>query len=107
MKALVHTDAYKFEYKDFETPAPTDNELLIRVKAVGICGSDIHGATGKTGRRQPPIIMGHEAAGIVEKIGANVTKFAIGDRITFDSTVYCGKCSFCQNGSEIYQLQKR
>jgi len=72
--------------------------LLIRVKACAICGSDIKGYSGKTGRRQPPIIMGHEAAGVVEAIGANVTGFRPGDRVCFDSTVYCQRCAYCLNG---------
>ncbi len=98
MKALVHTQPYKFEIREVETPVPNSGELLVRIKAVGICGSDIHGATGKTGRRKPPIIMGHEASGVVEKAGSAVTHFETGSRITFDSTVYCGKCSFCKTG---------
>jgi L-iditol 2-dehydrogenase len=74
------------------------DDLLVRVKACGICGSDVHGYDGSTGRRIPPIVMGHEAAGIVEQVGAAVTAFSVGDRITFDSTVYCGKCAYCRAG---------
>jgi L-iditol 2-dehydrogenase len=72
--------------------------LLIRVRACGICGSDIHGYDGSTGRRIPPLVMGHEAAGSVAAIGAGVTGFREGDRVTFDSTVYCGACFFCRRG---------
>jgi L-iditol 2-dehydrogenase len=72
--------------------------VLIRVKACGICGSDVHGFTGKTGRRIPPLIMGHEAAGAVEDTGKNVNGFKKGDRVCFDSTVYCNKCQPCRNG---------
>ena len=61
-------------------PKISDNEVLIKVKAVGLCGSDIHGITGKTGRRIPPVIMGHEAGGIIEKTGENVERFKIADR---------------------------
>ena len=98
MKALVHTRAYEFELREVATPSPGDGEILVRVKAVGICGSDIHGATGKTGRRKPPLVMGHEASGVIEQVGSAVTGFSPGDRITFDSTIYCGKCSFCSRG---------
>jgi L-iditol 2-dehydrogenase len=73
-------------------------DVLIQVKACGICGSDVHGYDGSTGRRIPPLIMGHEAAGIVAKIGAEVHSFHVGDRVTFDSTVSCGKCRFCSTG---------
>ncbi|MGA8730700.1 MAG: galactitol-1-phosphate 5-dehydrogenase, partial [Terracidiphilus sp.] len=77
---------------------PAEDELLIRIKACGICGSDVHGYDGSTGRRLPPIVMGHEAAGVVESVGSAVSDFRPGDRVTFDSTVYCGKCFFCQRG---------
>jgi len=98
MKALVHTQPYKFEFKDVPQPRPGDEEILVRVKAVGICGSDVHGYTGQTGRRIPPIIMGHEASGVVEAIGRNPRNVAVGDRITFDSTVYCNQCRWCRLG---------
>ena len=98
MKALIYTKPYCFEYSDFSDPVVGDDEVLIRVKACGICGSDVHGFTGKTGRRIPPLIMGHEAAGIVEETGKNVKGFEKGDRVCFDSTVYCNKCQPCRKG---------
>ncbi|MGB2861908.1 MAG: alcohol dehydrogenase catalytic domain-containing protein, partial [Sedimentisphaerales bacterium] len=98
MKALIYTKPYSFEYSDFPDPVPGDDDVLIRVKACGICGSDVHGFTGKTGRRIPPLIMGHEAAGIVERLGKNVSGFEKGDRVCFDSTVYCNKCEACLSG---------
>lgn len=98
MKALVHTAPLKLEYRDVPQPEFGDDEVLVRIKAVAICGSDVHGYTGNTGRRIPPIIMGHEAGGIVEAIGRNVQNIALGDRITFDSTVYCNQCPACRMG---------
>ncbi len=98
MKALVYTKPYCLEYSDFPDPAVGDDDVLIRVKACGICGSDVHGYTGKTGRRIPPLIMGHEAAGVVEQVGKNVKDFKKGDRVCFDSTVYCNKCEPCRQG---------
>jgi L-iditol 2-dehydrogenase len=98
MKALVYKEPYCFEYSDFPDPAVGDDDVLIRVKACGICGSDVHGCTGKTGRRLPPLIMGHEAAGIVEDVGKNVDGFEKGDRVCFDSTVYCNVCDACRRG---------
>ena len=88
MKALVLTEYKKFELLDVPVPAIQPDEVLIRVKAVGICGSDVHGMDGSTGRRIPPIIMGHEAAGVIESVGAEVTDWKAGDRVTFDSTIY-------------------
>jgi len=98
LKALLYTKPYTFEYSDFPDPAVGDDDILIRIKACGICGSDVHGFTGKTGRRIPPLIMGHEAAGIVEGLGKNVSGFEKSDRVCFDSTVYCNKCEACRVG---------
>ncbi len=77
MKALVHTAPLKLEYRDVPEPRPNDDEVLVRIKAVAICGSDVHGYTGTTGRRIPPVIMGHEAAGVVEAIGRNSREIAV------------------------------
>jgi L-iditol 2-dehydrogenase len=88
MKALVLEEYGKLTYKDVETPRAGTGEVLINIKACGICGSDVHGMDGSTGRRQPPIIMGHEAAGVIVATGEGVTQWKVGDRVTFDSTVY-------------------
>ncbi|MBN2127955.1 MAG: galactitol-1-phosphate 5-dehydrogenase [Sedimentisphaerales bacterium] len=98
MKALLYTEPYTLEYTDVPDPEIGADDVLVRVKACGICGSDVQGHTGKTGRRLPPLIMGHEAAGTVEAVGASVTGFAPGDRICFDSTVYCNQCPACKQG---------
>jgi len=98
LKALIYTKPYCLEYSDFPDPVVGDDDVLIRVKACGICGSDVQGFTGKTGRRIPPLVMGHEAAGIVEDMGKNVKDFERGDRVCFDSTVYCNRCEPCQKG---------
>ena len=98
MKALVLEQYSQFSFKDVPTPHTTAQDVLIRVKACGICGSDVHGMDGSTGRRQPPIIMGHEASGVIEHVGSNVTDWKKGDRVTFDSTVYCGNCWYCRRG---------
>ena len=96
MKALELVGPSEFELVDKDTPQPAADEVLISVKACGICGSDIHGANGSSGRRIPPIVMGHEAAGEVVEVGNDVSKFAAGDRVTFDSMVYCGECDYCK-----------
>jgi len=98
MKALVLEKYNHFAYKDVPEPQLGPEDVLVRVKACGICGSDVHGMDGSTGRRIPPVIMGHEAAGVIAEIGANVTSWQKGDRITFDSTIYCGECYFCRRG---------
>jgi L-iditol 2-dehydrogenase len=83
---------------EMPVPAFGDDEVLVRVRACGVCGSDVHGFDGSTGRRIPPLVMGHEAAGVVERVGAAVTDLSPGDRVTFDSTVSCGSCDFCRRG---------
>jgi len=88
MKALVLTEYNHFELQDVAKPTINPNEVLVRVQAVGICGSDVHGMDGSTGRRVPPIVMGHEASGIIAEVGSDVKDWATGDRVTFDSTVY-------------------
>jgi len=98
MKALTLTAYQEFVYDDAPDPEIGADEVLIAVRACGICGSDIHGMDGSSGRRLPPIIMGHEAAGEIARIGDAVSGWNVGDRVTFDSTVYCGKCESCRNG---------
>jgi len=98
MKALVLEDYGRFVYKDMPEPQLGPEDVMIAVKACGICGSDVHGMDGSSGRRIPPLIMGHEAAGVVVASGDKVTRWRNGDRVTFDSTVYCGACHFCRRG---------
>ena len=99
MKALLLSEYKKLAVTDFDDPEVGPNDLQVKVKACGICGSDIHGFDGSSGRRIPPLVMGHEAAGEVVAIGQNVTDFQVGDRVTFDSTVSCGECYFCRKGA--------
>lgn len=98
MQALVLTAYNIFEIQDVPTPELGADDVLIRVAACGICGSDIHGMDGSSGRRRPPIIMGHEAVGTVVRAGDSVAHWQPGDRVTFDSTVYCGECGYCKRG---------
>jgi L-iditol 2-dehydrogenase len=98
MKSLLLSEYNHLEIADMPLPAVAADEVLVRVEACGICGSDVHGYDGTSGRRIPPIVMGHEAAGTVESAGSAVRGFKPGDRVTFDSTVYCGACAFCAAG---------
>ena len=98
MKSLLLKEYLHLELAELPRPNPGPDEVLIRVAACGICGSDVHGYDGTSGRRIPPIVMGHEAAGVIAATGTAVTKFKKGDRVTFDSTVYCGECQFCLRG---------
>ncbi len=98
MKALVLKEYMKFSYEDTPVPEPGAGEVLVAVKACGICGSDVHGMDGSTGRRRPPIIMGHEAAGVIAEVGNGNNSWKRGERVTFDSTIFCGACAFCRRG---------
>lgn len=98
MQALILHAPRVLTLRDVPEPQIGSEEVLIEVKACGICGSDVHGYDGSTGRRIPPLIMGHEASGVVAQTGSGVTSFRIGDRVTFDSTVSCGHCRFCKRG---------
>jgi len=99
VKALLLTEVKKLQVVDMPEPTCGPMDLLVKVKACGICGSDIHGFDGSSGRRIPPLVMGHEAAGIVQAVGSEVQGFKVGDRVTFDSTVSCSKCHYCKKGS--------
>ena len=98
MKALVLSEYKHLEIADLPEPIAAPGEILIRVAACGICGSDVHGYDGSTGRRIPPIVMGHEASGTVVALGEGARDFSESDRVTFDSTVYCGRCAYCRRG---------
>jgi len=98
MQALLLPRYGHLELTDMPVPEAAADEILVRVRACGICGSDVHGLDGSTGRRIPPLVMGHEAAGEVAAIGAGVSDLEPGDRVTFDSTIFCGRCYFCLRG---------
>jgi len=98
MKALLLTDYMHLTLTDMAVPAIGPQDVLIRVRSCGICGSDVHGMDGSTGRRIPPLVMGHEAAGLIAEVGRDVREWKAGDRVTFDSTVSCGECAFCRTG---------
>ncbi len=98
MKALVLNQYKKLDLMDVPSPGAAPDEVLVRVRSCGICGSDVHGYDGSSGRRIPPVIMGHEASGVVAKVGAAVRAFDPGERVTFDSMICCRSCVFCRAG---------
>ena len=98
MEALLLKQYKNLEMVEMAPPEIGPDDILVRVRACGICGSDVHGFDGSTGRRIPPLVMGHEAAGEVAGFGRNVKDLREGDRVTFDSTIYCGRCFHCARG---------
>lgn len=99
MRAVRLTGKRKLEIaKQDKLPKPQDNEILINVKAAGICGSDLHIYAGHRPDVSLPIILGHEIAGLVYEIGAKVTQFSVGDRVVIDPVLSCGNCYSCRKG---------
>jgi threonine dehydrogenase-like Zn-dependent dehydrogenase len=101
MKAAVIRDRGQkvLVYEEVPTPTPAADEVLVRVRAVGICGSDVHGFFDPVSvARVPDLIMGHEAAGEVAQLGPEVSGFAVGDRVAIDPQVICGVCEPCRHG---------
>ena len=101
MKAAVMTKPLEIEIQEHAVPEVKDDEVLVKVMAVGICGSDIHYYEhGKIGRYvvEKPIILGHECAGVVVKLGDKVTNFKIGDRVAIEPGITCGRCKYCKGG---------
>jgi L-iditol 2-dehydrogenase len=107
MQALLLTAYRKLELASLERPAVGPRDVLVAVRACGICGSDVHGFDGSTGRRVPPLVMGHEAAGVVAEVGRDVRRCQVGDRVTFDSTISCGRCDACRRGATNLCAQRR
>jgi L-iditol 2-dehydrogenase len=98
MKAAVYLEKDKMEVREIPTPKPDADSVLVKVKACAVCGSDIRIFHHGNNRVKPPQTLGHEAAGEVVEVGANVTKFKAGDRVAIGADVPCGECAFCEAG---------
>jgi len=98
MKALVYEGSWQMPMRQIEDPEPGPEDVIISVQAVGICGSDVHGFMGTTGRRKPPIVMGHEFSGVITAAGEQVNRFNVGDRVIAQPLLACGTCDNCQTG---------
>ena len=94
MKALVYTGVEQMAYQNAADPAPSTGEALIDIAHVGICGSDMHAYLGHDERRPAPLILGHEAAGVIEG-GPRAN-----ERVTINPLVTCGTCPACKSGRE-------
>lgn len=99
MKALVYEGPNQMTVHEYPECFPKEGQVKIRVKYCGICGSDLHGFTGASGRKIPPMVMGHEFSGVVTELGPGVKKFKVGDRVSVLPVEYCGQCEFCKRGS--------
>ncbi len=107
MKTAVMTDLMEIEIRERPIPVPGDNEVLVKVENVGICGSDLHYyETGRIGGFivKTPFVLGHEAGGTVVEVGKAVTNLKAGDRVAMEPGKTCGECEFCKSGK--YNLCK-
>ena len=98
MKALVYYGPSDMKLAEYEKPVPKKGEVLLKSKAVGICGSDVHGYLGLTGRRIPPMIMGHEVVALVEETTLENSRYQKGDLVFVDPIITCKTCENCQEG---------
>jgi L-iditol 2-dehydrogenase len=97
MRAVRFEEIGRVALREIDVPQPAADELLVRVEACGICGTDRHILHGEFPAR-PPVTLGHEFCGIVEQVGAGVSGFALGDRVTGDPNISCGLCPHCREG---------
>ena len=89
MRALVYEGAWELALRHLEPPQPGPEDVIVSVQAVGVCGSDVHGYMGVTGRRLPPMVMGHEFGGLVAALGERVTRAKVGDRVVVQPLITC------------------
>ena len=99
MRAAFLEDYYKMGMRDIPVPEIGPDDVLVKIKAAGVCGSDLHAYIGEHAFRFPPVMLGHEGAGVVAQVGENVKNFKVGDRVTVDPTLPCGKCKCCLEGN--------
>lgn len=98
MRQQVMTAPGEIIFRDIPIPKPSDDEILVKIARIGVCGSDIHVYHGKHPFTSYPVTQGHEVSGRIEKLGKNVTGFSVGQKVTIEPQVYCGKCYPCTHG---------
>ncbi len=95
MKAALLIAPFTLDIREIDKPKPKPEEVLIKMKTTGICGSDLHAYRGTHPFRKPPVVLGHELAGEVEQVGMRVKTIEVGDVVTVEPWIYCGKCPYC------------
>ena len=100
MKSAVFYGKHDLRIEETPIPQPGERDVLIQVKACGVCGTDVHIYEGDKGAAEvtPPTILGHEFSGVVAAVGGKVKKFRPGERVCIDPNCYCGACDFCREG---------
>lgn len=107
MKALVYHGPWKLLVEERPDPRPAPDEVVVHVRATGICGSDLHGFTGENGRRHPGQVMGHETVGTVGATGAAVRGLDRGEVVTINPVLSCRRCANCRSGAQQRCVQRR
>jgi threonine dehydrogenase-like Zn-dependent dehydrogenase len=110
MRALVLRGPHDIEVQEVADPVPGSGEMLLRITATGICGSDVHGYTGANGRRHPGQVMGHETVGQVaggDPDALAAQGLTVGDRVTVNPVITCGTCPACASGAELACPQRK
>jgi 2-desacetyl-2-hydroxyethyl bacteriochlorophyllide A dehydrogenase len=100
MQALLYLPSYELEVQEVPSPRPAGDEVVVRVEAAGICGSDLHGVASRSPRRTPPLIMGHELSGEIVAAGGPAGEPLLGTRVAVNPQVPCGDCLACRSGRE-------
>ncbi len=98
VKAAVFKAPGRIEIQDLPIPEPCLGEVLIKVLACGVCGTDAHIYSGEIHNAQPPVVIGHEIYGQVDEVGEGVQGFSSGDRVVVDPFIFCGECENCKRG---------
>ena len=98
MKQQVMIEPGKITFREIPIPELKENEVLIKIMRIGVCGSDIHVYHGKHPYTSYPVTQGHEVSGMIEKVGSKITELKLGDRVTIQPQVVCGKCYSCLHG---------
>lgn len=98
MRQAIMTKPGKIEFADVECPHPAADEVILQVKRIGVCGSDIHVFHGLHPYTSYPVVQGHEIGAVIAETGAHVSGFALGDKVVFMPQVTCGRCYPCQHG---------
>jgi threonine dehydrogenase-like Zn-dependent dehydrogenase len=98
VRTLVYAEPHRMELRDAPVPGPGPTEVVVKVEAAGVCGSDLHGYLGKSLNRKPPLVMGHEFAGVVTSVGAAVRDLAAGTAVAVYPLITCGRCPACRRG---------
>ncbi|MHA1679823.1 MAG: zinc-dependent alcohol dehydrogenase family protein [Promethearchaeota archaeon] len=100
MKAIIIKDRHELELADIDIPKVREDELLVRVKASGVCGTDVHVYEGEVAIAKLPVVPGHEFSGVIEEVGKKIVDIPTGTRVAIEPNLFCGYCHFCRQAKK-------